>query len=196
MATIETITIGSDTFSVYSHPTTDPVADSDTYLAAKIGSNWSTATTLQKQQALVSAARFMDRAVNWSGEKTVAAQPREWPRDGANCGGESVTDGTTPDPIAFGQFEMADQLFLDSTVQDGTGTGSNVKKVKAGSAEVAFFSPTLGSAIDTRLPTAVNDLVSCYIEGATIVGGSFGTSDADGDPGYCKDDFDLSQGNP
>lgn len=198
MAIISTITIGSDTFSVYAL-TADPVADADSYLAAKIGSTWSTASTLQKQQALVSAARMMDRAVSWSGDKTVDAQPREWPRDGAKdgCNGdEAVPDGTTPDAIAHGEFELADALFLDATVQASTGTGSNVKSVKAGSAKVEFFTGTAGTTDETRLPTVVNDLVSCFIEGSAVAGGSFGTDDADGDPGYCQDDFDLSQGYP
>jgi hypothetical protein len=198
MAVISTITIGSEDYSVYAL-TADPLADADDYLAAKIGSTWSTATDLQKQQALISAARFMDRAVIWSGDKTVASQPREWPKDGAvdGCnGGEAVPDGTTPDAIALGEFELADALFLDATIQASTGTGSNVKKVKAGSAEVVFFTGTSGTSDETRLPTQVNDLVSCFIEGSEVAGGSFGTDDDDADPGYCQDDFDLSQGYP
>lgn len=198
MAIISTITIDTVVYSVYAL-TADPVQDSDDYLAVKIGSTWSTATTLQKQQALISASRFMDRAVLWSGDKTSAAQPREWPRDGAvdGCNGdEAVADGTTPDAIALGEFELADSLFLDSTIQTGTGTGSNVKKVKAGSAEVVFFTGTSGTSEETRLPTQVNDLVSCFIEGSEVAGFSWGTTDADGDTGYTEDDFDLSQGYP
>ena len=198
MAIISTITISTVVYSVYAL-TSDPVQDADDYLAVKIGSTWSTATELQKQQALISAARFMDRAVFWSGDKTVAAQPREWPRDGATdgCNGSAaVADGTTPDAIAHGEFELADLLFLDATIQASTGTGSNVKKVKAGSAEVEFFTGTSGTLEETRLPTQVNDLVSCFIEGSEVAGFSWGTDDDDGDPGYCQDDFDLTQGLP
>lgn len=198
MAVIATITIGAVDYSVYAL-TSDALADADDYLAAKIGSTWSTASDLQKQQALISAARFMDRAVLWSGDKTVDAQPREWPRDGAvdGCNGdEAVPDGTTPDAIAHGEFELADLLFLDATIQASTGTGSNVKKVKAGSAEVVFFTGTSGTSEETRLPTQVNDLVSCFIEGSEVAGFSWGTTDADGDAGYTEDDFDLTQGLP
>jgi hypothetical protein len=197
MAVIATITIDSTDYSVYAL-TADPLADADDYLAAKIGSTWSTASDLQKQQALISAARFMDRAVIWSGDKTVAAQPREHPRDGAinGCTGEAVPDGTTPDEIARGEFELADALFLDASIQLSTGTGSNVKKVKAGSAEVVFFTGTSGTSEETRLPTQVNDLVSCFIEGSEVAGFSWGTDDDDADPGYCQDDSDLTQGYP
>ena len=196
MAIISTITIGSDVFSVYA-TTSDPVADADSYLAARIGETWSTATTLQKQQSIISAARMLDRAVNWSGEKTVAGQPREWPRDGATCDGEAVTDGTTPDDLATAEFELANILFLDATAQDTSGTGSNVKRVKAGSAEVEFFTPTIGvDGGETRLPTTVNDLVVCYMDASSVTTTSFGTDDSDNDPGYNKDCFDLTNGLP
>jgi len=201
MATVETITIGADSFSAYAHLTTgvdSPVADADTYLAAKIGSTWSTFTTLKKQQCIVSAARMLNTAVAWSGDKTVATQPLAWPRDSATnyCLDAAVADGTTPDDIAFAQYELAQILGDDATVAASSGSGSNVKRVKAGSAEVEFFSSTIDTSSDTRLPTIVNDLAGCYFDGADgVSGASYGTTD-NADPGYCKDDNDLSQGYP
>ena len=196
MATIETITIGSDTFSAYAHLTTDPVADADSYLAAKIGSTWSTFTTLKKQQSVISAARMLNTAVEWTGTKTVSTQPLAWPRDNATnaCTSTAVTDGTTPDEIAFAQYELAQILGDDATVAASAGTGSNIKRVKAGSAEVEFVSSTIGTSQDTRLPPIVNDLAGCFIEGVCSYGGSYGTTTDDADPGYCKDDFDKSEG--
>lgn len=200
MAQVSTITIGSDTFSVYAL-TADPVADADSYHAGRIGSTWSTATTLQKQQALISATRFIDRAVIWSGTQTdtVTPQPLQWPRDNAKCDGVAVPDGTIPDAFALAVFEMAQILFTDSTVQDGTGTGSNVKRVKAGSAEVEFFTPTIGvDGGETRLPTVVNDLVGCYIDVANTTGSlSYGTTDDDGKSSFdCDDQHNLNRGYP
>jgi len=197
MAIVSTITIGSDTFSVYAL-TADPVADADAYLAATIGSTWSTATALEKQQAIISAARMLDRAVIWSGARTVASQDLEWPRDGAanECTGTSVTNGTIPDEIAEAEFELANILFADSSVASSSGTGSNIKKVKAGSADVTFFSPTIETASDTRLPVVVNDIAGCFIATTSTFGGSFGTTTDDADVGYCKDDFDRSEGFP
>lgn len=197
MAQISTITIGSVVHSVYAE-SADPVQDALDFLAAKIGSTFSTGTTLQQQQALISAARMIDRTVQFTGDETTPGQPRAWPRDGAtnNCTTEAVTDGTTPDDIAFGQYELADILFLDADVAASSGSGSNVKRVKAGSAEVEFFTGTAGGNEETRLPTVVNDIVGCYAEQSGISGSSFGTSDADGVVGYGKDDFDLTQGLP
>lgn len=197
MAQVSTITIGSDTYSVYAL-TSDPVSDADSYHAARIGSTWSTATELQKQQSLISATRFIDRAVEWSGTQTSSSQALEWPRDGAKCDGVAVTDGTVPDDFATAVFEMAQILFTDSTAQDGEGTGSNIKRVKAGSAEVEFFTPTIGAEFSTRLPTVVNDLIGCYIDVTTgLSGTSYGTTDTDGRSCFDDDDqFDRSRGYP
>lgn len=200
MAIATTLTIGSVDYDVYGI-TADPVQDADDYLAAKIGSTWSTASTLQKQQAIVTAARVLDRAVIWSGSKTVDSQALQWPRDGAQncCTGTAVTSGTIPDDIANAQFLLAGQLFDDASLADSSGTGSNIKKVEAGSAKVTFFSPTIETSSDTRLPTAVNDLAGCFIAETDTFGGSFGTtapSDGTDGTGYCKDDYGRSEGYP
>lgn len=197
MAIISTITISTVVYSVYAE-TADPVQDALDYLVGKIGSTFADATQLQQEQALISAARMLDRSVEFTGDETTSGQPRAWPRDGAanNCTGEDVTDGTTPDDIAFAEYELADILWLDADVAASSGTGSNVKRVKASSAEVEFFTGTSGTGDETRLPTVVNDLAGCYVENSGISGGSWGTSDAEGVVGYDPDDFDLSQGLP
>ncbi|GAF71788.1 unnamed protein product, partial [marine sediment metagenome] len=146
---------------------------------------------------IVSAARMLTTAVAYSGTVTVAGQPLAWPRDGATngCTGVAVADGTTPDEMAFAQYELAQILFDDATVAASAGTGSNIKRVKAGSAEVEFVGATIGTTADTRLPTIVNDLAGCFVDGiSTTLGGSYGTES--GDVGYCKDDFDKSEGYP
>ena len=194
MAIATTITITAIVYDVYGI-TSDPVQDATDYLAAKLGSTWATATTLQQQQAIITATRMLDRAVTWDGTKTVSTQALQWPRDGVTnqCTTSAVTDGTVPDDIAYAMFLLANQLFVDSTIADGSGTGSNVKRVKAGSAEVEFFSPTIETSSDLRLPRAVNDLAKCFIASTGTFGGSFGTTTDDAET-YCRDDDDRSQG--
>lgn len=200
MAVISTVSIGANSYSVYAL-TSNALADANSYMAGRIGAdawNASTTTNNDKKRALVSAARFIDRAVNWSGVQTdlVTPQPLEWPRDGAACDGVSVTSGTTPDDFANAEFEMALILLDDATVQDGTGTGSNIKGVTAGSVGVEFFTPTIGTSDETRLPTVVNDLLGCYIKGSTgLTSASFGTSDAEGESAFdCDNLNDRTRG--
>lgn len=200
MGQVATVSIGANTYSVYAL-TANAVADANEYMAARLGASaWTSASSNEKKQSLVSAVRFIDRAVNWSGVQSdiVTPQPLQWPRDGANCDGVSVTDGTVPDNFAAAEFEMALILLNDATVQNDSGTGSNIKRVKAGSAEVEFFTPTIDTSSETRLPTVVNDLVGCYVDTITgIAAASFGTSDDDGESSFdCDDQYGLTRGLP
>lgn len=169
MAVVADIVIGAVTYKVYGL-TSDAVQDADDYFGARLGATaWTGATTLQKQQALVTSARFLDRGMLWSGKKTSSTQPLQWPRDGAMCRGDAVADGTIPDDIARGEFELALALLEDESIQDSS--GSNQKRVKAGSAEVEFFRPTEGDA--GRFPVPVQELVACYGAGSATAAGPF-----------------------
>lgn len=200
MTNVVTITIGARTYSVYTTGT-DALADANDYMVGRFGTTaWDAANNNDKKKALVSAVRFIDRAVIWSGVQTdlVTPQPLQWPRDSAFCGSESVPDGTTPDPFATATYEMALILLVDSTVQSGTGTGSNVKKVKAGSAEVEFFTGTAGTSEETRLPTVVNDLIGCFIGDDLSFGSlSSGTDPDDNKSTFdCDDQYNRTRGYP
>ncbi len=166
MGTVATITIGSDTFSVYAL-TADPLTDANSYFAGSLNNAvWTAATDDTKKQGLVTASRLLDRSLRFSGTKTSESQPREHPRDNQKCGTTAVPNGTTPDDIALGSFELAQALIDDPTsLQENPTTASNVRKVKAGSAEVEFFIPERTSGrFNLRLPLVVAELVSCYTE--------------------------------
>lgn len=201
MASVETVTISGNDYSVYAL-TSDPVADADAYFAARLeATDWTGATADQKAQGLVTAFRMINRGPRFSGTKTVDSQEGEWPRNSATCNGAAVTDGTTPDDIANGQFELALALLSDATIQDSPGAGSNVRVAQAGSARVEFFRPTIGSiGRDTRYPQVVHEILSCYFAGSTASLGIFvdgvDASNVDERSAFdsASDDFGLSEG--
>jgi len=197
MATTATVTIGADTFTVYAL-TADPNADTDTFWNGRLGPErtaYEAASEDDQNRALVVAADWLDRASTYSGEKTVAAQPREWPRDNAvnHCLDEAIADGTVPDDIFNAQAWLAGVVLADLSAAASSGEGSNVKKAKAGSAEVTFFKPTTGTGADFRLPQVAHDYNKCYtdsaagISGPSITGTGFPTH-------FCPDDFGLNKG--
>lgn len=183
MAYVTSLTIGSDTFSVYSITNSSGAAltDANTYFAGSLGaaaSAWTAASDTNKKKALVTAQRFIDRAVEFSGEKTSSSQPLQWPRDGASCDGESIADGTTPDGVALAEFELAGALLVSAQSLTSTGTGSNVRRVKAGSAEVEFFTPTINTETDTRIPQPAWDYVKCLVASSGFgAGEAFGSDE-------------------
>jgi len=196
--TVSTVSIGSDTFSVYAL-TASPNVDATTFWNGRIGTYadaWTAATADNQNRSLVMAVDWLDRATgpNLSGTKTVASQDLEWPRDGATCDGTAVADGTTPESIAEATFWLAGSLLSDSSQASSTGTGSNVKEAKAGSASVTFFTPTINTASDTRLPIVALDYVRCYLDGS---GTSLGTGVATGtscSSSFSANQFDLNNG--
>jgi hypothetical protein len=167
MGQVATITISAVNHSVYAL-TANAVTDADGYFGARLGATaWTGATTLLKQQALVSAARMMDRRATWTGTQTVPGQALQWPRDNATKCGEEVADGTVPDDIALAEFELALALLNDAAIQNSAGTGSNIRVAKAGSAQVEFFVPTIGTSSATQFPQPVHELLRCYLDSST-----------------------------
>lgn len=191
MGTISTVTIGTDTFSVYAL-TSNAVTDCDSFWNVRIGAAataWAAASAADKARCLAMASDWVDRASDFSGTKTVSTQPRDWPRDSASCGDDSVTSGTTPDSLAYATFWLAGQIIVDNSAADSDGTGSNVRSAKAGSAKVEFFSQTSGN----RLPQTAFDYVACYYDSdlASLGGTATGITETtafDGDD-YLRSDF-------
>ena len=196
MAIATTITLGGIVYNVYGE-TTNPLKDANDYFGGRIGATaWSDASGKTKQQAIISATRWMDRAVLWSGTKTVSSQPLQWPRDDAKCRDTVVPDNTVPNEFPTAEFELALILLDDAAKQDSEGQGSNIKQVKAGSAQVEFFQPTIGTDLDKRLPTVAWDLIGCYSDGATGVDLASATGTAETSSFDDCEQFELDQGYP
>jgi len=135
------VTISGNSFDVYSE-TSDPIADTKIYFLGKIdGSVWTDAEKRQRQQALVTATRWVRR---------ILAQQLV---DSATVPDPSVT----PAPLLISQttYETAFALIVKPNVQNLANTGSNTKRAKGGTAEVEFFRPTAG----TVLPQIANALL-------------------------------------
>lgn len=194
MGAIAIVTIDTINYSVYAL-TANAVTDATAFWTGRLGAAaaaWTAATADEKGQALIMASDWIDRASEWTGDRTVATQDRDWPRDGATnqCTGESITDGTVPDALASATFWLAGQLLVDPTIADSAGEGSNVKKAKAGSAEVEFFTRTSGSASDTRLPITAHDYLRCFLSSSTSIIAPAGSGDDD-DSHFDEDDWGV-----
>ncbi len=173
-----TVTISGNNFDVYSE-TADPIADAKVYFLGKIGSEaWTDSEKIEKQQALVTATRWVRRFL---AKQFVAA---------SDVPDESIT----PAPLLVAQatYETAFVLVITPKAQAEPNTGSNRKRVKAGSAEIEFFRPTDGTA----LPEIANSLLFEHLNevGGTSDAGAavFGT---DGESEFCDQDrFGRSRG--
>ena len=102
--------------------------------------------------------------------------------------GNSVPSATVPLVVEEATYELALTLLTTPTAQEKRTTGSNTKRVKAGSAEVEFFRPTDGAPF----PDIPNELLRPFRDGGVIAGEASGCDEtstfADANP------FGFTQG--
>ncbi len=165
MAAVGTVTIpesgGGENYDVYGS-----LALIDTYFNASTRfTTWDALTNDEKSRALVEATRTIDKQI-WQGEQTntVTPQPLEWPRTGVTCRGDAVDSATVPDDICSGTFELAFNLAAGGTANTDPDANQNTKKLKAGSAQIEYFSP-----LDTvgRFPTIIQEYIECFLAAST-----------------------------
>ena len=127
---------------------------------------------------------------------TFMDQVSDLPRTGlVDCDGRALDSTTYPTIVKEAQFLLAYMMSQDVDLEDSTGSGTNVKRVKAGSAEVEFFRP---EGDNMRFPVQVWELISCLLASssaaAALLGGFRGGA---GDTSFFDtypDDFDLNRG--
>ena len=165
-----TVDIGGNTYEVYGD-----VAAAEDYMVARLGSEaWMCASANDRAKALVSATRMLERT-SWQGDPTgVLGQVLAWPRTGLlDKEGDALDDQTVPQEVVDASFELALKLLEDAELQDQVSAeSSNIKRLKAGSAEIEYFRQVEG----TKLPTVVSQLVGCWTDSSTrTVGRAYGT---------------------
>lgn len=118
------VTIGSNEYDAFIS-----VADADYLLAADISraTGWALLNSDAKGRAIVSAARFMLN-LPW-------------------CGGRPDPETDQPEPVPTVNALFAADLAANPSLAGDASGNSNVKRAKAGSAEVEFFAP-----VDDRPP--------------------------------------------
>lgn len=139
---------------------------------------WAALSDPEKEDNLVASTNRLD-LLNWEGEKTGGAtQANEWFREGATYDdGTEVPNNVIPLGVENGCSVLAGTITLNPTFADQGTSGSNVKKVEAGSAKVTFFRSTFpGGVIQDE---TVLKLVGEFLEGGiTKLALTSGVSDA------------------
>jgi hypothetical protein len=151
------------------------VADATAYLVDHINAaDWSATSATKQAQALVTATRMLDRQP-WLGTKYQQAptQVLDWPRSGlTDDEGQEIDETAVPQFILDATCELALALIQDDSIQSSRNTGSNLKRAKAGSAEVEFFATGTSGP---RFPTIIHELVGDYLEGSSSFSGPLAT---------------------
>lgn len=148
----DTVTIDSEAYEVFAS-----LDYAENYASAVFGAtSWSDATDANKNLALVTATRTMNRQ-NWIGEKADSDNELEWPRSNI----EGVADDAIPDKLKEATVELAISILAGSTVQTSITTENLSKRLKAGSVEIENFRSTAGNNL--RFPLPVQELIGQWL---------------------------------
>ncbi len=193
---LSTITINAVVYDVYA--TRDEVNE---YLAvdAVRGTAWGLLTDDDDTRGplIVAATRRLD-LLNWQGEKTgdYDTQQEKWPRTGlVYRDGTPVTTTDVPQEMEDATALIAGSINLEATAADSGSSGSNTKKVQAGTAAVTFFRPQAGTVLQD---VSAFELIKQWLEGFGVDAktGNLATG-TDGVSSFCDlDEFGLNRGFP
>ncbi len=185
---IGTITINAIVYTVYASR-----AEVNAYLNVDQVRNtaWNALTDSDEVRGpfIVAATRRLD-LLTWVGEKTGgSAQENQWPRTNVPLkDGTTQSDSEVPQEVENATALLAGSINLEETTAEAGTSGSNIERVKAGSAEVEFFRPVEGGQLQDQ--TAFT-LVKCFVEGSALSGKATGT---DGESSFCDlDRFGLTE---
>lgn len=92
---------------------------------------------------------------------TLADQSTAFPRTGLVCKGVALPSDDVPDEVREAQVLLSILSVGEGALLTTTSTGSNEKRLKAGSAEVEFFIPT--TTLGTRFPSIVQEVIGCIL---------------------------------
>ncbi len=160
--TITTITINTVGYTSYAS-----VAEADAYLAVDPvrKATWEALSTDDKGLNLIAATRRLD-LLSWQGEKTGGAvQENKWPRIGVSYpDGTAVSTSEVPQEVENATALLAGSIAITAKLADAGTSGSNTKRVKAGSAEVEFFRQQEGKPLQDETAFA---LILIFLEAAS-----------------------------
>lgn len=142
--------MGSVIISSVTYLTYGSIVGATEYFQADInGATWISAITENQEKALISATRWIDRIGIYDTSGTLYTP---------------VADDTgVPEAVQQASYILAQTLLADATAATKATTGSRVRRVGAGSAQVEFFSPDDG----TVFPTVAMQLLEPYLSSAS-----------------------------
>jgi hypothetical protein len=168
------------------------LAEATTYFEDSVlFSVWSGLPEVKRSQGLTTATRQLEMQA-WDGQKEVSTQILDFPRTGlTDCEGNPITPEESLVFAKNASFEYALAILTNPSILNKSDvTGTNIKKIEAGSAKVTYFSPVKG----TKYPTQVLSLVKCFFAGSSGGLVSMGVSGNGDTSSFSSGAYDLSRG--
>jgi hypothetical protein len=116
------------------------VEEADAYHEAHLyASDWTGASTANKEAALVWATRLLDEQCEWRGTKTTNEQALRWPRGGVyDVDGVGIDNDVIPTSLKRATAELARHLIKSDRLQVRDDARGGLQSVTAGPVSVSF----------------------------------------------------------
>jgi hypothetical protein len=150
-------------------------AEGDAYHEAHLyPAAWVSASTDQKNRAVVMATRLLDAMFEWSGTKATEAQALQWPMSGMfDPAGYPIEAHVIPRQLKDATAELARTLLAGDRTADNAAEAQGLKSLKAGPVELTFaeqITPkVISDAVYHLLPRAWGRLRSRVNSGTTVM---------------------------
>lgn len=134
----------------------------------------------EKSRALITATRLIDKQC-LVGDQTDPDQPLHFPATGVlDHEGNEVPDDEVPLGITNAMIELAYELTQNPALESSSNTGSNTKRLKAGSVEIEKFRPgdVLGTKGIKRFPAVVQEYLAPFLTKGAGSAQAFGSDQA------------------
>ena len=128
---------------------------------------------IEYHNANINGSLFTD-STDFTGQQRLLVTAYRWlTRQDWKSGFPVPSSGLVPLGIEFAQYELALVLVENPEAVNQRSTGSNDKRLRAGSAEIEFFSRTDGSSGafggEGPFPPQVSDLIQDYLAGGSTI---------------------------
>lgn len=140
------------------------VAEADSYFSDSFGrSLWSQTTQANREAAVITASRYLDQYMTWTGQRATSDQAMEWPRINTfDKTGRPYAIDIVPGPVRFATFELAYYIVENGGLSFAS---QSVDRVKVGPVDVEFTQ----NSVDEGIPSFVENLVA-HIGSSDVAG--------------------------
>lgn len=144
------------------------VAEANKYHDERLNDGWTNSGVRDRQKAVIAATQYLIQQyrLRWQGIRVDVNQTLDWPRAGVilddyyNPTGRpyywpgspvEVPHDVVPEEVKIATYEAAERARVSDLLQDSPSGGANVKRLKAGSAEIEYFANS--TTTQTYYPT-------------------------------------------
>jgi len=142
------------------------LASAGTYMGNRTDTNWTTASTTEKEQALIQAGMYLN-SLNWKGQKISRDQAMEFPRQNFYDGdGFLYATNAIPSKVAQAQVEAALKHLGGYDLFPTVKPGDKIKRKKIDVLEKEFFGGASNNKTDFHV---IDGLLKGFINSGAVM---------------------------